>query len=457
MMRLNSSTTKWHSYWPLTAQRSEIIRYDDSIDRSIDRINQSSRTGIGHLLQNSMAALLCEAALNNDLECIKRTSLSGVSVNLHDYEKRTPLHIAAAEGVCILPMHTHTHTHTHSLSLSLSVCTTVLFSELSLIDVLQHLECCKLLLLLSADPLACDRWGNTPLDSADEGGHTAISAFLALYTNMPSDASPKSKSLRPKRRSRSPEQRQSRSRTATGTDSIPRVESYHGVERSSRKERDRDEGRDSRERESRKDRERDRDERRDGESRKDRGRERDEGRDSRDRESRKDRERERDEGRDSRDRESRKDRERERDEGRDSRDRESRKDRERKRDEGRDSRDHESRKDRERERGRSDRHDDRSEKGRSSSSSSVSRRTASPSAGSLTSSSKKREISRSSSSSSSSSYTPPAPTSKCPRIKYEDLVFDMQLGKGTWGIIYKVWRIDCGDMVKHSVSHALCD
>jgi len=47
----------------------------------------------------SLALLLCEAASKNDLDAIKRLSLSGVSVSVSDYDKRTPLHIAAAEGV----------------------------------------------------------------------------------------------------------------------------------------------------------------------------------------------------------------------------------------------------------------------------------------------------------------------------------------------------------------------
>jgi ankyrin repeat protein len=95
--------------------------------------------------QNSanVVANLCAAAMRNDVNEVKRVALGGVDVNLSDYDRRTPLHVASSEG---------------------------------------HLDMCKLLLLLGADPQCKDRWGSTPLAEAENGHHIEVANFLRFYT-----------------------------------------------------------------------------------------------------------------------------------------------------------------------------------------------------------------------------------------------------------------------------------
>lgn len=60
-------------------------------------------------------------------------------VNFRDYDRRTPLHIAASEG---------------------------------------HLDLCQLLLQHGAKINRCDRWGGSPLDDAYRHRHAAVIEFL---------------------------------------------------------------------------------------------------------------------------------------------------------------------------------------------------------------------------------------------------------------------------------------
>ena len=92
---------------------------------------------------NTAAQKMCEAAKSNDVEDLKRLGLCGIEPNITDYDQRTALHIAAAEG---------------------------------------HLDACKVLLLLGAEPLQTDRWGHTPLADAESAGHTHVAEFLRFYS-----------------------------------------------------------------------------------------------------------------------------------------------------------------------------------------------------------------------------------------------------------------------------------
>jgi len=90
-------------------------------------------------MSNSIAEI-CDAAARGDLEALQGIRDEGVDMSAGDYDKRTPLHLAASEG---------------------------------LIDVVKYLieEC-------NVDPSPVDRWGGTPLDDAVRGGNGVVEQFL---------------------------------------------------------------------------------------------------------------------------------------------------------------------------------------------------------------------------------------------------------------------------------------
>ena len=82
---------------------------------------------------------LCSAAGAGDLQQVKRLVDFGVKPNLGDYDRRTALHVSAAEG---------------------------------------HEKIVEFLLLSQADPNCKDRWGGTPLQDALTGGHIGTAHLL---------------------------------------------------------------------------------------------------------------------------------------------------------------------------------------------------------------------------------------------------------------------------------------
>ena len=82
---------------------------------------------------------LCSAAGGGDLTQVKRLLDFGIAPTLRDYDKRTALHVSAAEG---------------------------------------HEKIVELLLLALADPNSKDRWGGTPLQDALSGGHISTAYLL---------------------------------------------------------------------------------------------------------------------------------------------------------------------------------------------------------------------------------------------------------------------------------------
>ena len=82
---------------------------------------------------------LCTAAGEGDLTQVKRLIEFGVAPNIGDYDKRTALHVAAAEG---------------------------------------HEKIVEFLLLAQADPNCADRWGGSPLQDALSGGHIGTAHIL---------------------------------------------------------------------------------------------------------------------------------------------------------------------------------------------------------------------------------------------------------------------------------------
>ncbi|XP_019867419.2 glutaminase liver isoform, mitochondrial isoform X1 [Aethina tumida] len=83
------------------------------------------------------------SAASGDLPSLRRYKLMGLDMTLSDYDGRTALHLASAEG---------------------------------------HVECVEFLLeLCNVDHNIKDRWGNTPLDEATNFGHAPVIELLQLW------------------------------------------------------------------------------------------------------------------------------------------------------------------------------------------------------------------------------------------------------------------------------------
>uniref|UniRef100_A0A0C3STI2 Uncharacterized protein n=1 Tax=Guillardia theta (strain CCMP2712) TaxID=905079 RepID=A0A0C3STI2_GUITC len=85
------------------------------------------------------ASALCTAAGNGDLAQVRRLIENGVQPNLGDYDNRTALHVASAEG---------------------------------------HEKIVEFLLAHKADPSPHDRWKGTPLQDALLNGHSLVATLL---------------------------------------------------------------------------------------------------------------------------------------------------------------------------------------------------------------------------------------------------------------------------------------
>ncbi|CAM4658657.1 unnamed protein product [Leuciscus chuanchicus] len=103
---------------------------------------QDPRRQSGDDMNKSVVNLMF-AAHSGDVSALRRFSLSSMNMELKDYDSRTPLHVAAAEG--------------H-------------------VDVVIFLtQACKV------NPFVKDRWGNIPRDDAMQFGHNDVVKILQEY------------------------------------------------------------------------------------------------------------------------------------------------------------------------------------------------------------------------------------------------------------------------------------
>uniref|UniRef100_A0A7N6BM20 glutaminase n=1 Tax=Anabas testudineus TaxID=64144 RepID=A0A7N6BM20_ANATE len=116
----------------------------------LDRLGNSVR-GI-HFYEdpNKSVVNLMFSAYSGDVSALRRFALSAVNMEQRDYDSRTVLHIAAAEG------------HVEA----------VIFLT----------EICKV------NPHMKDRWGNTPLDDAMQFGHDVVVSVLQEYQRVYNDS-----------------------------------------------------------------------------------------------------------------------------------------------------------------------------------------------------------------------------------------------------------------------------
>ncbi|KAK7939038.1 hypothetical protein WMY93_002364 [Mugilogobius chulae] len=95
---------------------------------------------------NKFVVSLMFAAYNGDVNTMRRFALSGVNMELTDYDSRTALHISAAEG--------------------------------QVEAVIFLTEICKV------NPFCKDRWGNTAIDDAMQFGHNVVVSLLQDYQQL---------------------------------------------------------------------------------------------------------------------------------------------------------------------------------------------------------------------------------------------------------------------------------
>jgi len=116
---------------------------DDAIRHShlplIEYLTSKGAVRGGRAIDTSATAC-CTAAASGDVEVLRAIQKAGGKVNAGDYDRRTPMHLAASENR---------------------------------IDVVRFLvdEC-------GVDPSPEDRWGGTPLDDASRSGHEAMRNYL---------------------------------------------------------------------------------------------------------------------------------------------------------------------------------------------------------------------------------------------------------------------------------------
>lgn len=109
----------------------------------VSLLRSAGATMGGGMTKSKLALRLNTLVMDDDVDRLRLHVLcgeqGGVDVNCHDYDKRTPLHIAAAEG---------------------------------------RVECVDVLLSGGADSSFKDRWGITPMEEAEKNGHDVVVARM---------------------------------------------------------------------------------------------------------------------------------------------------------------------------------------------------------------------------------------------------------------------------------------
>ncbi|GJQ14377.1 hypothetical protein GpartN1_g6168.t1 [Galdieria partita] len=123
----------------LETMKTALLQDNSCLMQEGHYLKESERDTSTHFLSPNKRKLLHACAKGNVDTVRSLVQEAKVSPNFHNYDKRTPLHLAAAEG---------------------------------------HLEIAKILVEAGASLTTCDRWGCTPLFDAVNGKHQILSQYL---------------------------------------------------------------------------------------------------------------------------------------------------------------------------------------------------------------------------------------------------------------------------------------
>ncbi|PPR85389.1 hypothetical protein GOBAR_AA35297 [Gossypium barbadense] len=119
--------------------RSPLVWFLVTIKHGHDQVTYLLVQAGALLAMDDAASFLCMTVARRDLDLLKRALAVGIDPNAKSYDYRTPLHVAASEGLYFVA---------------------------------------KTLIEAGASVLSIDRWGNTPVDDARIGGNRNLIALL---------------------------------------------------------------------------------------------------------------------------------------------------------------------------------------------------------------------------------------------------------------------------------------
>jgi len=118
----------------------------EAVEAGYDKVIKFLLSRNAQLLLPKEGEYLCSAAYTSNIRLIKRLCKCGVNIDASDYDKRTALHLASAEG---------------------------------------NLPLCKVLVDYKANVDVRDRWGETPIHSAQQAGQRSVIEYLIKFSNSP--------------------------------------------------------------------------------------------------------------------------------------------------------------------------------------------------------------------------------------------------------------------------------